>query len=75
MRRMMAMTSLEELKQELHEWCVKTGTKESGIEFLIRYFVEVQHWSEAEAYEHLIALFKNGTIDQIKVFGKDNEEL
>jgi len=66
---------LENLKGLLAEICKKTNTRLSGMERLIRYYMEDLGWSEEESYEYAIGLFLNGTIAQIKVLGKDGEEL
>jgi hypothetical protein len=66
---------LDELKAELKAICEKTDTRLSGMEFLIKYYIKSLGWTEEQAYEYAIGLFHNGTISQIKLFGKDGEEL
>lgn len=66
---------MSELRNKLYEMCNKTNTKRNGIDFLVNYYIESLHWSEDEACEYALGLFKNGTIQNIKLFGKDGEEL
>ena len=42
----MAVKTVEELKQELKEMCEKTDTRISGMEYLIKYYMETLHWTE-----------------------------
>ena len=67
--------TVAELRQELKEACEKTDTRLSGMEFLVKYYMESLHWEENHAIEYALGLFKNGTITQIKLIGKDGEEL
>lgn len=69
------LTKLEELKVRLAEICKETDTRLSGMEFLINYYTKTLGWTEEQAYEYAIGLFYDGTISQIKLFGKDGEEL
>lgn len=69
------MKKEQELKQELKEMCEKTDTRISGMEYLIKFYMESLHWTEGEAITYAIGLFKNGTIQQIKFIGKDGEIL
>ncbi len=71
----MAVKTVEELKRELKEMCEKTDTRISGMEYLIKYYMEILHWTEIESITYAIGLFKNGTIQQIKFIGKDGEVL
>ncbi|OQC50268.1 MAG: hypothetical protein BWX57_00423 [Tenericutes bacterium ADurb.Bin024] len=57
---------VEELKRELKEMCEKTDTSISGMEYLIKYYMESLHWTEIESITYAMGLFKNGTIQQIK---------
>lgn len=66
---------IEELKQELERICKQTNTRLSGMEYLIKYYIESLGWSEERAYEYSIGLFHNGTIQQIKLIGKDGKEI
>ena len=67
--------TVNELKTELKEICEKTDTKLSGMEFLVDYYIKSLGWTEARALEYAIGLFHNGTITQIKLIGKDGEEI
>lgn len=69
------MSKEQELKQELKEMCEKTDTRISGMEYLIKFYMESLHWTEGEAITYAIDLFKNGTIQQIRLIGKDGEVL
>lgn len=71
----MAKKTVDELKAELKEICERTNTKLSGMEFLVDYYIKSLGWGEAQAYEYAIELFHNGTITQIKLIGKDGEEI
>ena len=62
-------------EQELKEMCEKTDTRISGMEYLIKFYMESLHWTEGEAITYAIGLFKDGTIQQIKLIGKDGEVL
>ena len=68
-------TKLEELKVRLEQICKETDTRLSGMKFLINYYTKTLGWTEEQAYEYAIGLFHDGTISQIKLFGKDGEEL
>lgn len=57
------------LSKELLEICEKTKTSVEGMEKLVEYYVESLGWSEKKANEYALALFENGTIDQIKAIG------
>lgn len=69
------MERTEVLRNELYEICDKTNTSSTGIEHLIKYYIESLGWTEEKAIEYAIGLFHNGTIEQIKLFGKDGEEI
>ncbi len=71
----MAKKTVDELKAELKEICDKTNTKLSGMQFLVDYYIKSLGWTETQAYEYAIELFHNGTITQIKLIGKDGEEI
>ena len=71
----MAIKTVNELRQELNEMCEKTNTRISGMEYLIKYYRESLGWAEEDAIKYAINLFKNGTIQQIKLIGKDGEVL
>lgn len=67
--------TVEELKIELKETCEKYNTRLSGIEFMVNYYIESLHWTEKESLEYALKLFNNGTISQIKLIGKDGNEI
>ena len=69
------MNEIIELRKKLEAICESTETRLSGIEFLLKYYTDTCGWTEKEALNHTIGLFENGTIDQIKLFGKNGEEL
>lgn len=69
------MSKIEELRNKLNELCEKTDTRKSGIDYLVNYYIESLGWNEEEAIQYAIDLFHNGTISQIKLFGKDGNEL
>lgn len=69
------MKNVEELRQKLKEICVETNTRLSGMEYLVNYYVNSLNWTEEQAIEYAIELFHNGTIREIKLLGKDGEEL
>ena len=64
------------MNETLKNWCRKTDTKESGIEYLVeQYYVKTLGWSKEKAEAYVIELFETGTIGQIKVLGKDGEQI
>ena len=67
--------TIEELNNQLDRICRNTYTKRSGLDILINYYQKSLGWTEEASIRYAIELFKNGTIDQIKVFGKDGEVL
>ena len=71
----MAEKTIEDLRQELKEMCERTNTSLSGIEYLIKYYLESFKWTEAESINYAIGLFKNETIEQIKFIGKDGKPI
>lgn len=66
---------MNEFRKKLYEMCDKTNTRKSGIDFLVNYYIESLHWSEEEACKYALRLFKSGTIQNIKLIGKDGQEL
>lgn len=66
---------MNEFRKKLYEMCDKTNTRKSGIDFLVNYYIESLHWGEEEACKYALSLFKNGTIQNIKLIGKDGQEL
>lgn len=71
----MAKEKIAELRKELEKTCQETNTRLSGMEFLVNYYIKDLGWSEEKALQYAIDLFQNGTITQIKLIGKDGEEL
>lgn len=71
----MAEKTIEDLREELKEMCERTNTSLSGIEYLIKYYLESFKWTEAESINYAIGLFKNETIEQIKFIGKDGKPI
>ena len=69
------MNEILELRKKLEAICERTKTDLTGIKALLKYYTDTCGWTEEEALNHTIELFENGTIDQIKLFGKDGEEL
>ena len=67
--------TIEELNNQLNAICQSTDTNRSGLDVLISYYQKSLDWTEEASLRYAIELFKNGTIDQIKVFGKDEEVL
>lgn len=60
---------------ELYKLCEETNTSKDGMNYLVNYYIKNLHWSESKAVEYAIGLFKNGTINAIKVIGKNGKEL
>ena len=71
----MANKTVEELRTELKETCEKHNTRLSGMEYLVNYYIKSLNWTEKEALEYALKLFHDGTITQIKLIGKDGNEL
>lgn len=69
------MENIKELWDELYKICDETETKRSGMKYLVNYYITSLGWTEAEAIKYAISLFQNGTIKQIKLFGKDNKQI
>lgn len=61
------------LEIELHNLIVMSKTNEEGYKKLIDYYMQSLKWSEQKAIKYCIGLFKNGTIDEIKMLGGANE--
>lgn len=61
------------LEIELHNLIVMSKTNEEGYKKLIDYYMQSLKWSEQKAIKFCIGLFKNGTIDEIKMVGEANE--
>lgn len=71
----MANKTVEELQQELEETCKQTETSLEGMLKLKEYYITSLGWDEKKAIEYCMSLFKNGTIRQIKLLGKDGKEI
>lgn len=65
----------ENIREKLYKICDETQTSRSGMDYLVDYYINSLGWTEEQAVEYAIGLFKNGTIQQIKLIGKDGEEL
>lgn len=65
----------KELRDQLYQICDETATRRSGIEHLVNYYITSLDWTEVDAIKYAINLFHNGTINQIKLFGKDGKEI
>lgn len=66
---------MSEERKKLYEMCEKTQTSKTGMEKLVEYYISSLGWSEEEACKYALGLFKDGTITQIKLIGKDGKEL
>lgn len=62
-------------RKELYEMCERTKTSKEGTDKLVEYYIKSLGWTEDEACEYAMKLFKNGTIDEIKFIGKDGKEI
>lgn len=71
----MEKKTLEQLRTELKETCERTETRYSGMEFLVNYYIKQLVWTEEQAIEYALGLFKDGTITAIKLLNKDGEEI
>lgn len=71
----MAEKTVDELRVELKAACEKYETRYSGMEYLVNYYIKSLNWTEKEALEYALKLFHDGTITQIKLIGKDGNEL
>jgi len=64
-----------EQRKTLYRKCDQTQTSKLGIDKLIEYYLNSLKWDEKQACDYALTLFENGTIDQIKVLGKDGKEI
>lgn len=72
----MTNKTIAQLWQELKDTCEKTNTRLTGMEHLVKeYYMKQLGWDEQKALEYAISLFHNGTIQEIKLLGKDGEEI
>lgn len=62
------------LSKELLETCERTKTSVEGMGKLVEYYIKSLGWSERKANEYALTLFKNGTVDRIKVIGGKKTE-
>ena len=63
--------ALSEERNRLFEMCEKTNTSIDGMSKLVDYYIRSLGWSEKQACEYALGLFRNGTIQNIKItFGK-----
>lgn len=62
---------MSENKEKLKKLCKAKGAKIQGIEHLIEYYQKSLGWTEQQAIEYAIKLFKDGTIDSIMVISKE----
>ena len=69
------MEKLKDLNAKLDKICDDTKTSKKGIRCLVDYYIQSLGWREVDAVKYTIGLFENGTIEQIKVIGKDGKEI
>lgn len=69
------MRKSSDLKAELDRICDETKTSRKGIRCLVDYYIDSLGWSENKAVEYIIGLFKDGTIEKIKVIGENGKEI
>ena len=65
----------DNLREKLYKICNETNTSRTGMDYLVNYYINSLGWTEEEAIKYAIGLFHNGTIQQIKLIGKDGKEL
>ena len=70
-----AKNETKKLWQKLNKTCDETKTSGSGIKYLVEYYINSLGWGEDEALNYAIDLFENGTISQIKIIGKEGQEI
>ena len=71
----MAEKTVDELRVELKAACEKYDTRYSGMEYLVNYYINSLNWTEKEALQYAVDLFKNGRIEQIKFIGNDGKPI
>ena len=64
-----------EVRKQLYEMCDKSSTSRTGMDHLVNYYIKSLGWNEEEACKYALSLFRDGTITQIKLIGKDGKEL
>ena len=57
---------IDKLRRELYEYCDKTETSRSEIEYIVNYYNHSLKWTEEDVLMYVIGLFLNGAIRQIK---------
>lgn len=62
------------LQRKVYDLCKEHKTDTTGIDFLIKYYIDQLKWTPRQAYNYAIGLFNNGTIDEIKVIAGDNND-
>lgn len=63
-------------REELHKMCDSTNTARKGIDYLVdEYYIKTLGWPEDKAIDYAMSLFHDGAITQIKLIGKDGEEI
>ena len=55
-----------ELPAELEAMCRATGIRPEGIAALLRYYRNRCYWTEEKAVDHILALYADGTIDDVR---------
>lgn len=63
------------LKEKLDAKCKETNTSVQGINFLLEYYRSSLGWDEDRAIDYVLELFDNGTIEAIKIIGKDGKKI
>lgn len=64
---------MDKLRNKLYGLCGDAQTK-AGIAILIEFYINNLGWTEKRAIEYAIELFENGTIEQIKIIGGNDDE-
>lgn len=66
---------ISEERYKLYTVCEETNTRKSAMDFLVKYYMDSFKWEEKQACEHCINLFKSGTINEIKLLGRDGKQI
>ena len=66
---------MSKAREDLYAICDKTNTSRNGMDTLVSYYMNSLGWTEEQAIEYAVGLFKNGTIEAIKFIGKDGKEM
>lgn len=64
---------MDKLRNKLYDLCGDKQTK-AGIAILIEFYINELGWTEKRAIEYAIELFENGTIEQIKIIGGNEND-